>query len=90
MDPSPDPKHWIALCACRAVLNQVHGKDKKKAKKRKFRGSDTPAHEERSEDDRERKRERKHKKHDKVRVIHKQYYMRDILFSIEWNGLGAL
>jgi len=59
LHPGPLPEQY------RAVLNQVHSKDKKKAKKRKFRGSDTPAHEERSEDDRERKRERKHKKHDK-------------------------
>lgn len=59
LHPGPLPEQY------RAVLNQVQGKDKKKAKKRKHnRGSDTPAHEEgRSEEDRERKR--KHKKHDR-------------------------
>jgi len=58
LHPGPLPQQY------RDVLNQVAGKDKKKAKKRKHaRGGDTPAHEERSEEDKERKR--KHKKHDK-------------------------
>jgi len=63
LHPGPLPEQY------RAVLNQVQGKDKggKKAKKRKHRGSETPAQNEegRSEEDRERKRERKHKKHDR-------------------------
>merc|ERR1719369_770847 len=60
LHPGPLPEQY------RAVLNQVHSKDKKKAKKRSKRGSDTPAHETppaAAEEERERKR--KHKKHDK-------------------------
>lgn len=66
LHPGPLPEQY------RALLNQVPVKEKKRAKKRKHRGSETPAHEGgggggegRSEEDREKRREKKHKRHDK-------------------------
>lgn len=58
LHPGPLPEQY------KAVLNQVPGKDKKKSKKRKQRGSDTPGHETTGGEE-ERERKRKHKKHDK-------------------------
>merc|ERR1711909_123939 len=47
-------------------LNQVQAKEKKKHKKKKHRGSETPAHEDgRTDEEREKRREKKHKKHDR-------------------------
>jgi len=60
LHPGPLPEQY------KAMLNQVPGKDKKKSKKRKQRGSDTPGHETNTGDrEEERERKRKHKKHDK-------------------------
>ncbi|XP_023348431.1 mediator of RNA polymerase II transcription subunit 19 [Eurytemora carolleeae] len=59
LHPGPLPEQY------RAVLNHVAGKEKKRTKKRKSRGTETPAQDELRDEERDRKRERKHKKHDK-------------------------
>merc|ERR1719244_665399 len=60
LHPGPLPEQY------RSLLNQVQAKEKKKHKKKKHRGSETPAHEDgRTDEEREKRREKKHKKHDR-------------------------
>ena len=57
LHPGPLPEQY------RSLLNQVHTKEKKKHKKKKHRGAETPAHED-GKTDEERKERKKHKKKD--------------------------